>query len=224
MPRHEESRYIENILADPRNSGPRLAYADWLKDQGDQQREEYLRIQCQQRHFVGQDEDFWESRQGRGKRRTTELQVGSANDDKRTICDRLRQLEKELDPGWLIWILEDFAVPPSLSERGRHAAKTILSVLVQNKTAETGGVSLFRSPQWGQEGGLIKESSLVVLIAVYDVWLQTYFESVPHRINSQSHEMAMERALRKEGFFAESDGLGRAYIVDTATERSKPLV
>ena len=120
MLRHEESHHIEKILADPRNSGPRLAYADWLKEQGNQQCEEYLRLQCQQRHFLGQDEDFWESRQGWGKRRTNES--GSATDEQRTICERLRQLEKELGPGWLVWVLEDFAVPPALSERGRRAA------------------------------------------------------------------------------------------------------
>ena len=220
MLRHEEIPYIEAILANSRNSGPRLAYADWLKAQGNQQCEEYLRLQCQQRHFVGQDEDFWESRQGWRKRGTNES--GSANDNQRSIRERLRELEKELDAGWLVWVLEDFAVPPDLSERGRRAAKTILSVLARNKAAETGGVSLFRSPKWGQEGGLIKESSLVVLIVVYDVWLQTFFEYVPHRGNMQAHEMAMERALRDEGFFAESDSFGRAYIVDTSTEQSMP--
>jgi uncharacterized protein (TIGR02996 family) len=220
MLRAEESSYIDNILAEPRKSGPRLAYADWQKAQGNQQCEEYLGLQCRQKHFLGQNEDFWESRQGWGKARGQES--GPACDSERGTSERLRELEKGLDPGWLVWVLEDFALPPGLSARGKQAAKIILGVIAEQKAAETGGISLFRSPDWGRQGGLIKQASRVVLIVVYDVWLQTFFEYVPHRSHEQSHEAAMEKALRAEHFFAESDGFGRAFIIDNAAEQSKP--
>src|SRR5262245_26718953 len=116
MIQHEESHFIDNILADSRSSGPRLAYADWLRGQGNLKCEEYLRLQCQQHHFFGQDKDFWESHQGWGKRRTGVS--GQADDDQQAIGERLRMLENELDSSWLVWVLEDFAVPPGLSERG----------------------------------------------------------------------------------------------------------
>ena len=131
MLRAEENCHIDNILADPRNSGPRLAYADWLKGQGDRSCEEYLRLQCQQKHFLGQDDNFWEARQGWGDAR--EHKSGDQCD----TAERLRQLEKELDPGWLVWVSEDFAVPPSLDVRGQQAAKIILEVLASHKASET---------------------------------------------------------------------------------------
>ena len=215
--RAEERSHIDNILADPRNSGPRLAYADWLKAQGNQRLEEYLRLQCQQKHFVDDDQGFWESRQGWRRPRGHD----SGCDSERGTSERLRELEKGLDPGWLVWVREDFAVPPGLSARGKQAAKIILGVIAERKAAGTGGIALFRSVDWGRQGGLIKQSSIAVLIVVYDVWLQTFFEYVPHRSHETAHEGAMETALRAEHFFAESDGFGRAFIIDYAAEQSK---
>jgi uncharacterized protein (TIGR02996 family) len=218
--RAEENSYIDNILADPRSPGPRLAYADWLNSQNNREREEYLRLQCQQTHFLNPSDSFWESG---GAVHHRDDQTGPAECEQRAIADRLRQLEEKLDAGWFVWVLEDFAPPPGLSARGMQASRIILGVLAKKKAAKTGAVQLFRTPEWGIEGGLIKQGSLVVLFVVYDVWLQTYFEYVPHRSGEKLDEAAMAKALRREGFFAESDGFGRAMIVDTATDRMSEL-
>src|SRR5438270_1476016 len=38
--------FLMAILADPDADAPRLAYADWLEDDGDADRAEFIRVQC----------------------------------------------------------------------------------------------------------------------------------------------------------------------------------
>jgi uncharacterized protein (TIGR02996 family) len=38
--------FLEAILADPEEDGPRLVYADWLDEQGEAGRAEFIRVQC----------------------------------------------------------------------------------------------------------------------------------------------------------------------------------
>src|SRR5580704_2443031 len=38
--------FLRLILADPDADGPRLVYADWLDDQGQSARAEFIRVQC----------------------------------------------------------------------------------------------------------------------------------------------------------------------------------
>lgn len=41
-----DEHFLQTILADPDNDGPRLIYADWLEERGDQ-RGEFIRVQCE---------------------------------------------------------------------------------------------------------------------------------------------------------------------------------
>src|SRR5882724_1925296 len=38
--------FLQAILADPDADGPRLVYADWLEEDGDADRAEFIRVQC----------------------------------------------------------------------------------------------------------------------------------------------------------------------------------
>lgn len=48
----EELARLDSIHDDPRNDGPRLAYADWLDTQGQPELAEFIRLQCQQPYFA----------------------------------------------------------------------------------------------------------------------------------------------------------------------------
>jgi len=39
--------FFRDILANPEDDTPRLIYADWLDDQGDEARAEFIRLQCE---------------------------------------------------------------------------------------------------------------------------------------------------------------------------------
>jgi uncharacterized protein (TIGR02996 family) len=41
-----EGAFLQAILADPDDDAPRLIYADWLDEQGESQRAEFIRVQC----------------------------------------------------------------------------------------------------------------------------------------------------------------------------------
>jgi uncharacterized protein (TIGR02996 family) len=47
MPVLEAAPFLRAVLADPDDDAPRLIYADWLDENGDGQRAEFIRIQCQ---------------------------------------------------------------------------------------------------------------------------------------------------------------------------------
>src|SRR5690349_540181 len=42
----EAARLLQAVIAEPDNDTPRLAYADWLKAEGDAERAEFIRLQC----------------------------------------------------------------------------------------------------------------------------------------------------------------------------------
>jgi uncharacterized protein (TIGR02996 family) len=54
---------FQSICAEPLDDGPRLIYADWLEEQGDSDRAEYIRLQCQLAHLAGDDPQAPELRQ-----------------------------------------------------------------------------------------------------------------------------------------------------------------
>lgn len=78
MSRETETGFVLDLHEHPQEDGPRLIYADWLEDRGDEQsllQAEYLRLGVQ-----------------RSKLRGTE---------KRQATMRLRQLSQQIDPNWL---------------------------------------------------------------------------------------------------------------------------
>lgn len=46
-PRMTHADFLQSILADPDNDGPRLVYADWLDENGDGARAEFIRLQIE---------------------------------------------------------------------------------------------------------------------------------------------------------------------------------
>jgi uncharacterized protein (TIGR02996 family) len=48
----EELALLDSIHNDPRNDGPRLAYADWLEAHGQPELAEFIRLQCQEPYFA----------------------------------------------------------------------------------------------------------------------------------------------------------------------------
>src|SRR5262245_50786837 len=38
--------FLDDVAAHPEDDGPRLIYADWLEDQGQAHRAEFIRLQC----------------------------------------------------------------------------------------------------------------------------------------------------------------------------------
>lgn len=49
LPMYED--FLQAVLAHPEEDVPRLIYADWLEEQGDAERAEYIRIQCELPHL-----------------------------------------------------------------------------------------------------------------------------------------------------------------------------
>ncbi len=43
----EREAFIEAIAADPAEDTPRLAFADWLQENGEEDRAEFVRIACE---------------------------------------------------------------------------------------------------------------------------------------------------------------------------------
>lgn len=43
----DHDAFMQAIIADPANDTPRLLYADWLEEQGDGERAEFIRMQCE---------------------------------------------------------------------------------------------------------------------------------------------------------------------------------
>ncbi len=44
---NQEEAFIEDIAEHPEDDTPRLVFADWLEDHGDEARAEFIRVQCQ---------------------------------------------------------------------------------------------------------------------------------------------------------------------------------
>jgi len=44
---NEHDALYAAILAHPDDDGPRLVYADWLEEHGEQERAEFIRVQCE---------------------------------------------------------------------------------------------------------------------------------------------------------------------------------
>jgi uncharacterized protein (TIGR02996 family) len=49
-----ETGFLQEIIAQPGDDGPRLVFADWLEDNGDPRRAEFIRLQCR---LAAMDED-----------------------------------------------------------------------------------------------------------------------------------------------------------------------
>ena len=43
----DEEAFLKAVLADPDSDGPRLVFADWLQEQGDQLRADFIRVDCE---------------------------------------------------------------------------------------------------------------------------------------------------------------------------------
>jgi uncharacterized protein (TIGR02996 family) len=52
--------FLENILARPDDDAPRLIFADWLEEEGDSARAEFIRVQVERARLPG-----WDARQVR---------------------------------------------------------------------------------------------------------------------------------------------------------------
>lgn len=64
---HED--FLHAVLAHPDEDAPRLIYADWLEEQGDTDRAEFIRIQCELEQL-----SYEEPRRVRMVRRKIELE------------------------------------------------------------------------------------------------------------------------------------------------------
>jgi uncharacterized protein (TIGR02996 family) len=53
-----DTAFLRTILADPDDDAPRLIYADWLDEQGDADRAEFIRLQIQFARMVPNDADY----------------------------------------------------------------------------------------------------------------------------------------------------------------------
>jgi uncharacterized protein (TIGR02996 family) len=58
MSRNKARGFLEDIVAHPDEDAPRLIYADWLEDQGDSARAEFIRVQIERTHLPE-----WDARQ-----------------------------------------------------------------------------------------------------------------------------------------------------------------
>ena len=50
-----DTAFIQAILASPEDRAVRLVYADWLEDNGDPERAEFIRAQCRLARMEGDD-------------------------------------------------------------------------------------------------------------------------------------------------------------------------
>lgn len=60
--------FLEDILAHPDDDAPRLIFADWLEEEGDAERGEFIRVQVERAHLP-----IWDPRQVRLRLRESEL-------------------------------------------------------------------------------------------------------------------------------------------------------
>src|SRR5438105_15368274 len=50
-----EEAFLNDIIANPDEDGPRLVFADWLDDNGDPARAEFIRLQCERARLPPDD-------------------------------------------------------------------------------------------------------------------------------------------------------------------------
>jgi uncharacterized protein (TIGR02996 family) len=50
-----ERAFLADIIAYPNDDAPRLVFADWLTDQGDEERAEFIRVQCERASLAAED-------------------------------------------------------------------------------------------------------------------------------------------------------------------------
>jgi uncharacterized protein (TIGR02996 family) len=67
--------FLSGIRAEPDDDAPRLVFADWLEDQGDAERAEFIRVQCEL------------ARPNLETGPPAASSGGSANSCKSTVCD-----------------------------------------------------------------------------------------------------------------------------------------
>lgn len=83
---NDNEAFIRAILADPGDQATRLVYADWLEENGDQQRAEFLRLDAVLAEKEAKQDDRAEQRE---RVRTARMR------------GRLMRLQTTLDPMWL---------------------------------------------------------------------------------------------------------------------------
>jgi uncharacterized protein (TIGR02996 family) len=90
MKKKDDAGFLRDIVANPNDPVPRLIYADWLDEQGDQDhRGEFLRLDCKLAEEV---------RTGTG----TGTEADADVDEERTaLRNRLAELRETIDPAWL---------------------------------------------------------------------------------------------------------------------------
>jgi uncharacterized protein (TIGR02996 family) len=82
-----EAALIELILENPEMDGPRLVYADWLEEQGEADRAEFIRVQCELARLESSDP------------RRPEL----ASRERRLLLDHARDWEPRFDAPFIGW-------------------------------------------------------------------------------------------------------------------------
>ena len=53
-----DTAFLRTILADPDDDAPRLIYADWLDENGDSDRAEFIRLQVRLASYAGTDPGY----------------------------------------------------------------------------------------------------------------------------------------------------------------------
>jgi len=192
MPHMDNADFINAIVANPQDDVLRLAYADWLEKRNetlDSERATFLRLQCELHGKPKEGVSY------------------------RTLYQRCLDIEYKLDDdAWLVWVHDDLAIPPGLSEKGRRAAMTILKVLAKEKFAFTGGCRLFWTPSESKQRGWELSEECVVLVVVHDGPMHTFF--TPDSPDQWRRHDKMDKALRKQGMFHEPYDNARSNIVD----------
>lgn len=117
------------------------------------------------------------------------------------IADAKRILFKRAQERKAARALENNAMPQGLSEKGKLAYRTIMSVLTKDGATDTGGGQSFYSPaEWrarGEEYG--KDSELIV---TYDGGALGPYFSIDQDYTYQNTDK-MEKALRRVGLYSE---------------------
>src|SRR5688572_17928114 len=72
MPSAEQAALWSAIRTNPEDDTPRLVYADWLQENGDEERAEFIRVQCELAKLPWQQKETWRER-GRLMARSEQL-------------------------------------------------------------------------------------------------------------------------------------------------------
>jgi uncharacterized protein (TIGR02996 family) len=97
----DHAPFLHAICARPEDDGPRLIYADWLDENGECERAEFIRVQCELargRKFVPQDALVEIAESGRLYSGSAQKMLRELSDKYDAETDQLRRRERELLP------------------------------------------------------------------------------------------------------------------------------